>query len=411
MQHIDEQTYTQLVLSMVAMTMLVTPLIKILARPHSRLGPNPKNGGLRTLHSIPRNSEFRVLFCVHHEESVSSFMKLLEASSASQASPICAYVIHAVELVGRAAPLLLAHQRNSRKFRPAFSSKTDAIFRAFENYSRVSEGTVSVQSFNMISHYKTMHETICHLSHDKLIPLLIVPFHQNHQYLVSRTTANSIRVFNVSLQTFAPCTVGVLVDRSFTNPVLSSATFSSFHVAVIFIGGPDDREAIAYASRMSEHKDVSVTVVRIVILWYANNGYKKEDPELEWEKSLDDAALDEFRFKSMAKDRVTWREVEVEDDVEIVNRIRALQGNFDLVIVGRRRWSSAETVGDEETTDFVENPELGIIGDMLASSDFCGGMVSVLVMQHCGGVGVSHSVRHNSSKLYYDRLGNEMNFG
>ncbi|TQD74263.1 hypothetical protein C1H46_040197 [Malus baccata] len=31
--------------------------------------------------------------------------------------------------------------------------------------------------------------------------------------------------------------------------------------------------------------------------------------------------------------------------------------------------------------EFVEHAELGVIGDMLASSDFCGGTVNVLVMQ------------------------------
>ncbi|KAF3433334.1 hypothetical protein FNV43_RR24436 [Rhamnella rubrinervis] len=405
---IDEQTYTQLVISMMVITMLVTPLIKILTKPQTRLNPSLMNRGLRTLQSMPKSSEFRVLFCVHHEESVNSIIKLLEVSSASHASPTCAYVIHAVELVGRAAPLLLPYHQNRRTFRPAFSSKTDTICRAFENYCRVSKGTVSVQPFTMISPYETMHETISSFSQDKLIPLLIVPFHQNQQYLVSRSTANSIRQFNVNLQTSAPCTVGVLVDRSFSIPVLS-ANFSC-RIAVIFIGGPDDREAIAMAARMSEHKDVIVTVVRIVNLWCTSNGYK-EDPELEWEKGLDDAALDEFKFKSMKNEFVTWCEVEAEDDVEVVNGVRALQGNYDLVIVGRRRWSSAETIGDKEMTDFVENPELGVLGDILASSDFCGGMVSVLVMQHSGGVGANHSLRHNSSNLYYTRLGDDMNFG
>ncbi|KAH7537614.1 hypothetical protein FEM48_Zijuj03G0111600 [Ziziphus jujuba var. spinosa] len=399
MKYIDEQTYTQLVVSTVAITFLVAPLIKLLSNPQSRLGPVVKHRGLRTLNSIPRNSEFRVLCCVHHEEGVNSIVKLLEAASASISSPICSYIIHAVELVGRTSPLLLPfHSHRRQQFRPAISTKSETIFRAFENYTRVSKGHVSVQPYTMIAPYKTMHETLCRLSHDKLIPLIIVPFHQNQQYLISRSVAASIHQFNVNLQMFAPCTVGILVNRSFT---LSAITASfSYRVAVIFNGGPDDREALAFASRMSDHEDVSVTVVRIINLWTTKNGYQ-ESEDRKRERKMDDAAVEEFKMKSVENEFVVWKEVEAEDDVEVVNGIRSLQSGFDLVMVGRRRWNSAETVGDDEISDFVENPELGVIGDMLASADFWGGMVSVLVMQSCGGVRAKGSTRSNSMKLYY----------
>lgn len=115
---------------------------------------------------------------------------------------------------------------------------------------------------------------------------------------------------------------------------------------------------------------------------------------------MDEAAVEELK----KKESVVWREVEAEDDVEVVNGIRSLQSNYDLFMIGRRRWRSAEMAdGEEEITDFVENPELGVIGDMLASADFWGGMVSVLVMQRCGAVGAKRSIRSNSMKLYYEK--------
>lgn len=397
LQFIDEQTYTQLVVSTVAITIFVTPLISLLCNPQTRLGPVLKHRGLQTLHSIPRNSEFRVLCCIHHEEGVTSILKLLEAASASRSSPICAYIVHAMELVGRSSPLLLPFNTHRRKFRPAFSAKSETIFRAFDNYTRVSKGHVTVQPFTLIAPYKTMHETLCRLSHDKLIPLIIVPFHHNQQYMISRNVAASIRQFNVNLQRFLPCTVGTLVDRSFTAPVIT-ANFA-YRVAAIFIGGPDDREALALAWRMSDHKDVSVTVVRIVNLWTAKNRCE-EGEDGKWERKMDEAAVEELK----KKESVVWREVEAEDDVEVVNGIRSLQSNYDLFMIGRRRWRSAEMAdGEEEITDFVENPELGVIGDMLASADFWGGMVSVLVMQRCGAVGAKRSIRSNSMKLYYEK--------
>ncbi|CAL2243098.1 unnamed protein product [Prunus armeniaca] len=55
------------------------------------------------------------------------------------------------------------------------------------------------------------------------------------------------------------------------------------------------------------------------------------------------------------------------------------QGSYDLVIVGRRHADT--TLRDEEMSEFVENAELGVIGDIVASSDFCGRQVNVLVIQ------------------------------
>lgn len=39
------------------------------------------------------------------------------------------------------------------------------------------------------------------------------------------------------------------------------------------------------------------------------------------------------------------------------------------------------TLRDEEMSECVENAQLGVIGDIVASSDFCGGQVNVLAIQ------------------------------
>lgn len=65
--------------------------------------------------------------------------------------------------------------------------------------------------------------------------------------------------------------------------------------------------------------------------------------------------------------------------MQLMDAIRQSHGDYDLVMVGRRH--SEMSLSNEEMVDFMENAELGMIGDMLASSDFCGGMVNVLVMQ------------------------------
>ncbi|KAF4364056.1 hypothetical protein CsatB_010083 [Cannabis sativa] len=377
--YIDEQTYTQLVLSTLGVTMIVTPLIDILSRSRTRLDLSCRNRGLRTLCSMPKNTEFRILCCVHDEESVHSLITLLEASNPIESSSICTYLVQTSELIGLAAPLLVPYDKKRRKLKLAFSASTDQIIRAFENYAKNSRGPVMILPFIMVASYKTMHESVCRLAQEKFIPLIILPFQLNNRY--SGINAH-LRQFNANVQAYAPCTVGILVDKGFSCGM--SLIHFSYHVIVIFLGGPDDREALAYATRMSDNRmTVTVTVLRIILL----RNVEEEESQEATEKSSDEAALDElvveeFKIKNIGSLSSLWKEVTVDDVVEVMNTIRSVEGHYDLVMVGRRRSWSAMMMGDDEMMDFVENEELGLIGDMLASSDFCGGKVSVLVMQH-----------------------------
>lgn len=359
-----------------------------------RLDLSVKHRGLRTLCSMPRNTEFRILCTIHNEESVHSIITLLEASNPTDASSICAYIVQTSELNGLAAPLLVPYDKNRRKLKLAFSASTDQIIRAFENYSNNSRGPVLIMPFIMIASYKTMHESVCRLAQDKFIPLIIVPFHQNQRYSVGSSIAAALRQFNVNVQSYAPCTVGILVDRGFSCG-MSSSHFS-YHIASIFIGGPDDREALAYATRMSnQQSEVTVTVVRIVL----QNKKECTNEEQQKEVNLDESTAEEFKLKNVGNTLAVWREIEVEEEVEVMNAIRSVEGHYDLVMVGRRR-SWDVSMGEEDMSDFVENEELGVIGDTLASSDFCGGMGSVLVMQHHVRDGYrSNSVKSNNSKF------------
>uniref|UniRef100_A0A803NU67 Cation/H+ exchanger domain-containing protein n=1 Tax=Cannabis sativa TaxID=3483 RepID=A0A803NU67_CANSA len=377
--YIDEQTYTQLVLSTLGVTMIVTPLIDILSRSRTRLDLSCRNRGLRTLCSMPKNTEFRILCCVHDEESVHSLITLLEASNPIESSSICTYLVQTSELIGLAAPLLVPYDKKRRKLKLAFSASTDQIIRAFENYAKNSRGPVMILPFIMVASYKTMHESVCRLAQEKFIPLIILPFQLNNRY--SGINAH-LRQFNANVQAYAPCTVGILVDKGFSCGM--SLIHFSYHVIVIFLGGPDDREALAYATRMSDNRmTVTVTVLRIILL----RNVEEEESQEATEKSSDEAALDElvveeFKIKNIGSLSSLWKEITVDDVVEVMNTIRSVEGHYDLVMVGRRRSWSAMMMGDDEMMDFVENEELGLIGDMLASSDFCGGKVSVLVMQH-----------------------------
>ncbi|CAB4301441.1 unnamed protein product [Prunus armeniaca] len=169
------------------------------------------------------------------------------------------------------------------------------------------------------------------------------------------------------------CTVGILVDRGMSCP-LSSVHFSC-NVALFFIGGADDREALAFTARMSGNPNVGMTVFRIAL----RSKLKERNEEEQVAAKLDESLVDEFRLRNIGNDRLDWREIEVDDSVQLMDAVMNSQGSYDLVIVGRRHADT--TLRDEEMSEFVENAELGVIGDIVASSDFCGRQVNVLVIQ------------------------------
>jgi hypothetical protein len=407
LQYIDEPTYTVLVFSSLAITSIIAPLTEMLYKPEIPLDSSKKYRRLKTIHTTPCTSELRVISCVHNEENVHSLINLLEASNPTELSPICAYVIHLVELTGRTAPLLIPYNAKMKRVSKLTSSAgSDHILRAFENYSKNSNGPVIVQLFTMIVPYKTMHDDICRFALDKQTPLIIVPYHENLRHIQGNRVATSIRAFNTNLQMHAPCTVGILVDRGSHH--MNSSQFS-YNVVVIFIGGEDDRQALGYAMRMSGHSDVSLTILRITLhlkkeieseekhkgkrkgKGKSNNNSKDKDKnkdeevDEEMEMLMDEVLYDEFKIQNLGNACVACREVEAENSAQVMDAIRSLDKNYDLVMVGLNRHQALE-LGDIEMphNDARNIEDLGMIGDVLVSSDFSMGWLSLLVLHHCG---------------------------
>lgn len=73
-----------------------------------------------------------------------------------------------------------------------------------------------------------------------------------------------------------------------------------------------------------------------------------------------------------------FREERVEDGPELALRVRSLEEAYDLIIVGRRHGGDSRMLAG--LTEWVEFPELGPVGDILASADI-NRPVSVLVVQ------------------------------
>ncbi|RZC63650.1 hypothetical protein C5167_025411 [Papaver somniferum] len=372
---ITDTLYTILVLSMLIVTGTISPTVKYLYNPSRRYITYKR----RSIQNCKRNVEFRILACIYHDENVPTILDVLGASHPTAYSPICIYVLHLIQLQGRASPLLVAHK--SRKISSQFNSSSH-IINAFKSYEKQGGGTISVNSFTAISPYTTMHDDICSIASERRSSLIILPFHHNPAFSSSLHLPTSIRKVNQNVLKRAPCSVGLLVDRGHPQRTQISCNITdkikpTYRVAVIFLGGADDREALSYGARMGEDNNVKLTLFRFS---YNNQDEKSNNPTYhDPDYSLDNDCIEDFRRYNEGLENVVYREEEVKDSVEIVTVITSIEYTFDLLIVGKDHdGNSSELLRALE--EWNEFPELGVIGDMLSSPDSrCNG--SILVVQ------------------------------
>ncbi|XP_019415649.1 PREDICTED: cation/H(+) antiporter 15-like [Lupinus angustifolius] len=386
----DDESFAIMVIITILMTAIIVPSITIIYKP-SRGSTYYKR---RTVQMPKPDGEFRILVCIHSPRNVPTMINFLEASNPTKKSPICVYVVHLVELSGRTSAMLIVH--NSRKpDYPAINrteAQSDHIINAFEIYEQHAS-FVSVQPLTAISPYSTMHEDICYLAEDKRVSLIIVPFHKQQTVDGGMEAANmGFRGINQNVLENAPCSVGILVDRNLSGSNRFSSNQVSHHVAILFFGGPDDREALCYGWRMLERPRISLTVMRFVPGKLVASGHTKKhssidmdeprvltvETDKDMQKQLDDKLIRDFRTSNGNDDSVSYVEKVVNNGEDTVAAIRTIVGIHDLFIVGRGQgMMSPLTAG---ITDWSECPEIGAIGDLLASSDFAA-TASVLVVQ------------------------------
>ncbi|CAN1843462.1 Cation/H(+) antiporter 15 [Linum perenne] len=395
---LDDESFAMMVIVALVMTATITPIVTIVYRPARKFIPYKR----RTIELSRPDSELRVLVCVHTPRNVPTIINILEASYPSKKSPLSVYVLHLVELTGRASAMLIVH--NTRKSGQPAANRTQAqsdhIINTFENYEQNSAGLVTVQPLTAISPYPTMHEDICNLAEDKRVAIVIVPFHKQQTVDGGMEATNpAFRLVNQNVLSHAPCSVGILVDRGLSGAGSRMAATNqiSHNVAVLFFGGPDDREALSYAWRMSDHPGMFVTVMRFI----AGEDVVRSEPDLARSEldpnvltveagsgfeyrvrnSQDEEIIRDFRLVMTNNESVSYSEVVVNNGEDTVAAVRSMDNGHDLFIVGRGQGTvSPVTAG---LTDWSECPELGAIGDLLASSDFAATASVLVVQQYC----------------------------
>ena len=154
-------------------------------------------------------------------------------------------------------------------------------------------------------------------------------------------------------------------------------SWSLFRIGVFFIGGADDREALAYAMRMSEHPNVTVTLVRFLPLEMTIN---ESDAN---ERRMENDMINEFKVLKVGSEKALYKEETVVDSVSISSAIRSMENSFDLILVGRRHEENSPIVSG--LNDWIDCPELRFVGNILASEDFQGRASTLVIQQHiCG---------------------------
>lgn len=161
------------------------------------------------------------------------------------------------------------------------------------------------------------------------------------------------------------------------------STSSVSKLAVIFIGGKDDQEALAYAGRVAWHPGVELTVIRFLVDKNSEHALRRVNnrasvAEKEEEMKLDDECFAEFYEKYVAGGNVAYMEKHLANSSETYTNLMSIEGQYSLIIVGRA--GRINTVLTQGLNDWQQCPELGPVGDVLSGSNSASG-TSILIIQ------------------------------
>ncbi|XP_065850896.1 cation/H(+) antiporter 10-like [Euphorbia lathyris] len=315
----------------------------------------------RNIYYTQNHQALKILACVYKTDDIDNIIDLLNASNPTKENPVQVDVLHLIQLVGRATPVFISHQLQTRVI--SNKSYSEIIINTFTEYQNMNLQSVFVYIFTAISPLKLMHEDICTLALSKQTAMILLPFHRKWTLDGSiELEDDSKRTLNCSVLDKAPCSVGILIDYNNDHRNITSKV--TINVCVLFIGGCDDREALTLAKRMRDSSSVNLTVLRLVAV--------NEVSRLDWDEMLDSEVLKDFKLTSMKKGEdeeggeVRYIEEMVSDGGQTVKIIQAIGSRYELVIVGRRHNLESRQISG--LVEWSEYPELGVLGDLLVAS-------------------------------------------
>lgn len=256
------------------------------------------------------DSEFRMLACAYHPRHASGQLVLTAALSGSKSTSITPYLMHLVEL-----------PKKHWKTELMYSQLEDGQFSDEEDYGGndvleineaidvfTSQSKIKIHQVKVVNTFASMYEDVCTIAEDLRVSLIILHFHK-HQRIDGNMESGKegYRATNQKILRHAPCSIGILVHKiqtGFQHPI----GFEKIqHVATLFFGGPDDREALACSKRMASNTNIKLTLIRFLLAESShkvqkfadanqtNNEFWMSLTKNESEFGKDDACVQEFR--------------------------------------------------------------------------------------------------------------------
>ncbi|KAL1213370.1 Cation/H(+) antiporter 9 [Cardamine amara subsp. amara] len=370
--NLSKATYTFLMLYVLLNAGILPTIVKALYDPKRKYIGYVK----RNVMHLKSTSDFKILTCLHKPDNISGSISLLQLLSSplnnetKDRGLIVITALHLVKLAGRTFPILIPHDKRS-KLRLLKNSYIQTMMLAFTEFQQENLASTTVNSFTAYSHENLMDQDICNLALDHLTSMIIVPSGRkwSHDGLYE-SDDYMIRQVNACLLDRAPCSIGVLNHRGYRKSNKKRTT-NTINVGVIFIGGKDDREAVSLAKWMRQNSRVRLTVTRFL-------SGQEPDKSKNWDYLVDDEILNDLKNTYSTVESFVYTEKLVEGGPAVATAVRFLADGNDLMIVGRDH--EAHLIDFSGLEEWMELPELGVIGDLLASKDLRT-RVSVLVVQ------------------------------
>jgi len=376
LQVLNDETFAIMVLMALVTTFMTTPLVMAAYKRKAKISDYK----YKTVERKNADSQLRILACFHGARNIPSVINLIEASRGiKKHDTLCVYAMHLKEFSERSSSILMVQKvrKNGLPFwNKGHRADSDHVIVAFEAYQTLSQ--VCVRPMVAISSMANIHEDICATAESKRAAVIILPFHKQQRLDGSLDiTRNDFRFVNKRVLELAPCSVGIFVDRGLGGTCHVSASNVSYCVAVLFFGGGDDREALAYGARMAEHPGIRLVVIRFLVesnILGEITSVDVGDSSSGKSISEDEEFLAEFKLKTVSDDSVIYEEKIVKDAAETIATIHEFK-SCNLFLVGLRPTGELACALERS-----ECPELGPVGGLLVSQD-CPTTASVLVMQ------------------------------
>ncbi|XP_022991854.1 cation/H(+) antiporter 28-like [Cucurbita maxima] len=341
------------------------------------------------LELLDPSSELKILLCIHGPHNTGAAINIMEISRGTANPGVVVYVTDMIELTDEIAATLVQGEGvdTVTVTHTGVTQMRDQVTTAFQRYVDENGDGITLRRMLALSAFNCMAQDICILAEDLLGALIILPFHKHQRGDGSLSEGQAgFRYVNRKVIRHAPCSVGILVDRGLGSVEKISRSYVTLNVAVIFIGGKDDREALAYAGRVARHPGVKLSVIRFLVDADAENAarragtYRISVAEQEEEMRQDDECFAYFYERHVAGGHVAYVEKHMASSAETYSTLKSLEGQYTLVIVGRG--GGVNSVLTYGMNDWQQCPELGPIGDVLSGSEFSAKTSVLIVHQH-----------------------------